>query len=407
METTAINTIKEVTSLIETNRPIILEKKQRALLALSAITQVTNDEEDLNANNILVKCNATLPEIDKLRKAYTSKIDDWKKQEMEHEKELKAEMEKVRLLRNSYATRKAEQLKASQQKIDAEKNYKLYEAELKKEMKVAVELGVAEKLSDLESTLAKIFDSAKLEDAKQLEKKLNFNPRLKDEYFIQLFTIDYDESKMSADQFYDLRKRAQNYWTYESINDAYAKTAKEIIAKWIATIPLKIKELEMIEAGGKDAERLKAEAEQRAQKEKLEREAADLESRRAIEAKAEVEAQGESLAIEFQAQVQTQDVGEMEGIRKKRVYNLSPGTAADFMILSRVLGKIVINVLSEKKTSIHKLNTDKTIKTDEHGRPVFVDGVQWWLDKLSDIPYEVKIDGLEVFDKVTTVARAK
>src|SRR5947209_5089926 len=103
--TTELTKFESIAQTVAKNKPVIQEKIEKAIAACQLIQTIDTDEQDATANNILVKCNATLPVVEGLRKEYTSIIDEWKKSEMALESNLKKEMDRLRGLRNERANR--------------------------------------------------------------------------------------------------------------------------------------------------------------------------------------------------------------------------------------------------------------------------------------------------------------
>ena len=84
---TEITKFESIAGIVAVNRPVIADKIAKAIAACQLIQKIETDEQDATANFILVKCNATFPVIQNLRKEYTSLIDEWKANEMAGEKE--------------------------------------------------------------------------------------------------------------------------------------------------------------------------------------------------------------------------------------------------------------------------------------------------------------------------------
>lgn len=390
------------------------ERVDRALAVGKKIISVQTEEEDQLANNYLAKANTTLSGIKTRRLASTKILDDAKAWAMGPEKELAAEMERIRALRDERARKMQAEAEAKRKEIERQKAKEMHVGQVKAAMKQSVELGVAKRLQELEASISKAFDACTLEGVDTLAKRLKIKPSLKEEFFDGLLSVSFDSSLMTVEEFVDLKARAKAYFSFEKVNGEYIAMAEEIIEKWTKLIPAKRKELETLaKAQGEEAEKLKAKIEERrrAEEERRKEELAAQEAeikRRAAEEEAEA-----SLNAEFNAQVQAQEIetaGMPSGTRKVKRFRLDPATERDFVKLSTVIGKIVLNVLSEKENDgIFKRTRDKAIKLDADGRPEYVEGVQYWLDQIAKVPYmtEKTIPGLILEEKVSTVAKAK
>jgi hypothetical protein len=394
------------------------ESVDRALQVTKKIIEIAVEDEtaDQYANNLLVKCNATLTKVSTDRLGSTKILDDAKAWAMGPEKELEAEIERIKKLRNNRAAIIKKAADDNAKAIEMQKRYAAYEGQIKGLMKVNLETGIAKKLSDLETGLAAMFNKATLASitSGQLQKALDSTkPGLKEEFYNGLFTVPYDQNIMSEQKFGDLVARAKAFdaWKFENVNKNYVSTALEVIIKWREKIPQKKIELEKIAKGGEQADKIKAQAEQRAKNEEIQRKEQERANAEEIQRKAVEETQESALTAEFEAQKQTQAIAEQDGVRKKKIYRISPAVEIDVVKLSSLVAKMVLNITTEKgfkdKVGIFKKDKGGAIKLNESGEPEYVEGLQYWLDKISTLGYDPKIEGLIVTEKISTVAKAK
>lgn len=395
------------------------ESVNRALLVTKKITEIPAEDEtaDTYANNLLVKCNATLDKVKGDRLSATKILDDAKAWAMGPEKDLIAEMERIKKLRNDRANIIAEDKRRAEAAIEAEKQYKIYEGNIKSEMKASLEYGLAKRISDLEAFIADLFNKVDLKTLTKLEQTLSTTkPGLKEEFYNSVLSVPYDQNVMSDKQFGDLVARAKSFdaWKFENVNSAYQKTANDVLQKWKDKLPQKKKELEKIAQGGEAAEKLKQQAVDRAKSEEAQRKAQEEARSKEIETKKNEESQQSALTAEFDSQIKTQQVAEQldqDGTRKTKVYRIDPSVEINFVKLSALIGKLALNMLTDEdfksKGGIFKKDKSGAVKKNDKGEPEYVDGIQFWLDKISALKYTPQIEGLVSSEKISTVAKAK
>lgn len=387
------------------------ERVDRAVMAAKSIAAVDNEAQDKVANNFLIKAGVTFKEIQEERLSATRIIDDAKAWAMGPEKELAAEMERIKKLRNDRNKKIADDAKAEEQRIEMEKQYAIYEGKVKAAMQASLESGVVTKLSELENAIAGLFNKATLPEISKLTNGLKITPKLAIEYYDKILRVPYDQRIMSTDKFEELILRAKAYknWQYENINTEYAKKANEILDKWREKIPAKKKELETIAAGGEKAEKVKEQSENNARAETERRKAQEATAQADIQRKAQEEEQKNALTAEFDAQVAQQGVATPEGVRRTRVYRIAPDVEVNMMRLSKLIAMVALNVMTEptfkSQDGIFKKDRAGVVKKNEQGEPEYVDGLQFWLDKAAALQYKIDVEGLLSTEKITTVTK--
>lgn len=418
--TTAVALVQTVKEIYEKNFPVIAERTSKLKTACSALKTIQDDKADAWAEAAIVKGRELLVDVDTMRKAITKPIDDFKARVLMPENELKTELERIRTLRNQYANDKAAKKRASDEEIEKQKIYKIHEAEIKTEMKAALEYAIAKKLTVLETFISDMFSKMSLDEEsptfyKKIVKQLDFKPALKPDFIsTTIGSVPYKKEIVSEEQFKGLLDRALAYkdWSYQEINAKYLREALGIVEKWRAQLMPKVRELEKIAAGGEAAEaakkRLTQEEERRQQAKKKEEE----ETARRIETEKTNAIQDATLGAEFDSQLAKQAVEDTTGGRKKKVYRLDPTTEKDFAKFAGVIGKIALHIFTEvdsagKRKSVFKLDAQGYPKRDEKGDPIYIDGISFWLNELSSLPYDPKIPGLLVTEEISTIARKK
>lgn len=404
---TSLSVFKSFAEIVDINAPQIKEKSKLAIAALSQIKAIPVEDEELDkkANNVLVKCNATVKVIEDLRKAYTGKVNAWLDEQITPENELKKEMARVKLLRDQRANAIAAKAKEAAAQIEKDRVYKIHEGEVKNKMKAGVETGVARYVIAFEKTVADLFKLMTLTNSEAVKKKMDITPKLKEEAFVDMLNVPYDKSIMTAEQFEGLKNRAKEYFDYTKINAEYVKTTVGILDKWKANIAPRLVELKKIADGDELVARQAAER-QRAEQEEREQQAA--ETIKVIEDNAHAATQEETMQAEFNAQVQTQEIAELSGVRNKISLRLAPDVEKDMMKIAKFIQKAVIHVLSNPELKgIYKRDAQGFPKHDEKGQALYVDGIQWWLTQLEKTGYASMIEGVLKTEEVATVAKAK
>ena len=392
-----------VQTVVETNNAVREEKMQRLLAAGSVIQQVSDEAEDEIANNFLVKAGKTLKTVEELRKTYSAPLNAWLSAQIEPEKKIQAEIDRIRAFRNNYANELDRQAKQKQQEIQRQKDYDAHVAIVKGRMREAVETAVVDKLVALEKAVAGVINAMTLESWNADQAKLNISPKLKADFFDKLFEVTYDANLMTPEQFKEIQGKAKAYYTYDFVNDAYVKKADAILKKWKEQIPFKVKELQAIAAGDSAA---KAAAAKRIEDEQKEIEDNARKERQNISNAAAAEVNDGTMRAEFNAQVQEQSIETTNAITRRK-FKID-GQSTDMMKLSAIVSKIMINMIGEKSfKGVYKLDENGNPKLDEDGDPIYVDGIQFWLNQLPKLGRHVNIAGLVMTEFKATQARAK
>jgi hypothetical protein len=391
------------------------ERVDRALLVSKSIVAVPDEAQDKHAENFLVKARVTIDHVSKKRLESTRILDEAKEWAMGPERELKAEMDRIKKLRDVRARGIADAANAQAKAIEMEKQYKIYEAEVKGAMQLNLQLSIAKKITELENAIADMFNKSTLITLPQVLKFMeSVKPNLKQEFYNSIFQVPYNQSIMPVAKYDDLVARAQGFqpWSYTTVNEQYTKLALETVKKWIDKVPSKKIELERIAKGGEDAERLKKEAAARAARDEEQRkkDAAILGEKAKSEAQDQV--QKATLSAEFQAQGQNQELEQAQAtsVRKTTRYRLNPAVEIDMMKLSTTIGKLVLHVALDRGQhpfkGIFKMDKNGVIKNNEFGEHEYIDGIQYWLDEIAKLKYSGMVDGLISTEKISTVAKA-
>jgi hypothetical protein len=417
----ALELVKNTTSRLQEVVPILQDKKTKACLALSKVVQVTSDEEDVIANNLLVKARATLEGgttaegaktkgIVEMRMELTRPLDALKNTLIESEKAITEEMTRIKKLRDGYAQKKiddAAAAAANAAKVLAQNNEL---SRVKGAFKQAIVDGQYKALQLMENNIRAHFNTMNLENWEGAAKRFTFKPMLKKELYDSFFAITYDPNLVAPEMFTKLVEQAKIDNPYEKVNEEYVKIAQPALDGWVNdTLPKRKKELEdLAELAKKDAaaaaaRAIEIEAEQ---KQANEQKDAELQTQQK-EATAEIidTVQTEQLTNNFQAQVSIQSAGAAapKGARIKKVA-VFKGADDGTVNFGAAIYKVMMACMSHPKfEGIYKRKKGLRVP-DENGVPVYADWLQPLLDFFAN-NCDITVDGIELKDAISTSAR--
>jgi hypothetical protein len=417
-EATSVTIIKRVMETAIVNRKIIDEKKLKASATIEAILKkitlikIGDTKTDEYVEKAIVAINNVLVDMEKLRKEYTATVRNWLTEEITPENELKLQLQKLRDLRNDLAKRTREEHDKRQKEIDAQKNKELYEHEVKKDMRFNFDKGIIDKVVAFDKSIADHFKNLTVANAAKMKSQFEaLEPKLKEDVFQSWFTVAYDSTKMTAQEYDALVVRAKTFWKYDEINAKYVNEAKGILKKYIDSIPQRVKELSLMAAGGPEGERVK--------KIVSEREAAESkEFAQGVQTKinqaataANEEARGATMSTEFKAQAGSQKKTNSTASTREDVFFVLDNPL-DTLQVSTVIGSIIIHTIAhktaEQKAKMIVLHdADGKPKKDADGNPMYTPGVQFWLDIAATFGHTPDIKGLTKRFKVRAINKAK
>jgi len=405
--TTELTKFESIAQTVAKNKPVIQEKIEKAIAACQLIQTIETDEQDATANNILVKCNATLPVVEGLRKEYTSIIDEWKKSEMALESNLKKEMDRLRGLRNERANRLAAANREKQAEIEKQKKHDIEVARIKSEQVLAVQLGIANKITTGEAAIALLFNNLTLANFDIESKKLDFTPKLKEDIFRGFIAVDYDSTIVPYEEFKAICDKAYAHFDYAKCDKEYCAAVEMVLKSWKAKLPAKKAELERIaKAGTEEAARLKKQAEDRANSEAAQRTREADEQKAALEKKAQEDKQNAALDAEFKGQIAIQEIAPLDGVRGVISYRLAVDDKPVKIV--ETMGRVMLHVLADPSfKGVFKRDKSGLPKRNAKGEAEYIDAVQDWLDLLAKIKPSPEFDGIVKMEDVSTVAKMK
>ena len=396
--------------------PVISDKANRGVLALSKITKIETDEEDAIANNLLVKVRVTIegskdpegnkiPGIEAMRKEVTGKLDELKSLLILPENRLKAEAERVKGLRNKYANEKEARRQEEAKKVAEEQARKDAMVKVKAEIKDKLTDLIVEKTKALGQTISAHVSAMNLDNWDEMEKKFNLSPKLAVDSWAKCF--DQPRNPLISEAvFAALIEEAKAEEPYEKHNSLYIQYAQPVVDQWKQDLPeRKAKLIEIKELEERDAmkaaikKRQMAEEAEKKQKEEAERLQKQEEERKEEQ---EREKNEQLLKNEFESHVITQQAAPQKNIRKKRVAIIK---CEDSRIV-QVWAKILFACYSNPKFKGH-------LKRTKEGLPIFdenqVPEYEAWAQKLLDFvaaETSTDIEGVEFKEIISTVSKA-
>jgi len=352
---------------LQKNLPVMEKGRELALKKLSVITQVTSDEEDQQANDVLVVAKQIADKVIKARKEITEPLDVIKGQLMEYEKAIaydsKADNEfnRVRHLREAYAQLKIDEKKKKEYEADLLRQIAVYKAMWREKIqKALIEMQAGRKRSVIEGMSA-WESSMTLENFETKKKALESKtPELKQEVYDACFhpLVQGRRTDLVRNEEEFLLAMKQEF-PYQKQNEEYMAMAVEIINGYRAKLPtIKEKLIEIskqqdaaaAEAKRKEELRLKAEEQMKA---------SQAEAEQKIQS-AKDDADLNILEAEFQRQGMVQD---LESGPAKRVITFAEGQF--LKPFTEIIGHCIAH-------------PDFPGIKDKKGG--YVKHVQWWMD---------------------------
>lgn len=393
------------------------DKVTRACAALSTVDKITNDEEDEEAKKLLVKVRNTYTLVQQKRKEITDPFDTMKAELMKIEKQIDtkkgsgSDYHRVKSARDKYANDK---LKAQQVKEQEIRLRKLKDQEIirvKGEMKLAVENGVFDAISNGNIQMMNRIAGSTFDTIQEIERQLKgYKPKLAQKLFEAWLDVRYDDKLISSIEFADIKTKARDHFKYEKVNLTYCEKVEESLKEFRqVTIPQRKIELEQIQAMSEEQKKLAMEQSRDDMLNEIEHKKQQDEKAR-IEniQQARDETEGEILDNEFEAQVALQDKEELSGVRKNVTYTLDAEATKKPILAIDLITKLMAKVLSHPDSKgFLQRDTSGFPKTDDNGRPIYVPGMAYWLKEAArlKIHEHEAIANLNVIEDVTTVAK--
>lgn len=419
---TSVEVIKSVLKTAVDNRTVIDQKKAAASAVIAkikaAIPVIKDEKQDEYLAQAIVKLNASLTDMEKLRKAYTGRVRDWLNGEIAPENALREEIASLVKMRDDRAKQMLAKANEENEKIRKQRDREIYEAEIKGKLKLNLENGIAGLLVKFEQSIDDYFmKSLRADNGPKVKSALEgMRPSIKESTWLGLIGCEYDVNRMSVEEYNALLKRARAHdkWTYEGVSAQYEREAKAILASWIEKIPQRVKELEIIAAGGDQGARVAKIVEEREAAHRKERQETAEAKASSTQMAINQEVQGEQLSSEFKAQAQEQRVEKPSGTRTTKMVLLQE--PLDLVKVSKAIATIILHMIpdsrmttEQKRKMIFAHDKSGNQILDDDGNPTYTKRVEGWLtyaETLDELSIK-RIDGLIIKERIKTVAKSK
>ena len=291
----ALIPVEDIKNVITTAPQVLLDNQQSVQRAKDAgqslldtiEAQGMNDELDEAANRYLVKIRDTAKMIDSKRKPLTKMFDQIKSVFTSLEADIDTSKAgsipaKVQAARDAYAKKLREEAAERERKAQLLLAIEKEKIDYRFKVESAINEFVRGKISGLKAKMYEQFNSLTLDGVSEFETKLkSWSPSYVHDTH-NAIPVFVGSSLLDSDTLNAILSEVRGE-TYESCSSIYCSELSEVATLLLDKLPGKVKELEEIKAAkGKEAARLKKEAEERKAKEE--------EERIAYEAKAKKEA---------------------------------------------------------------------------------------------------------------------
>jgi len=372
----------------------------RAVLAMEKLVSIDTDEQDEQAEALLVKVRTTYETVKKTRMDITVNMDSIKKQLMEPEKKISNEAglvneySRIKKLRDDRANKKAEEERKRLKDIADKQLKETEKVKLKTGFESAVTFGIIKAVSDLSLNVRKAFDNVTIETIDGLAEKLSKGSSLKIEVYNAWFTTPYyNMNLVTAEEVEQTKKWVMDTEDFEKVSKAYAEEAKKELETWSDKIPAIRESLKKSKEEAAAAISLAAEQSARASA------ANTLEAQQ----KAKSNTDSQIMGVSFSAQIEQQTGAPVISGKsvKKAVIN---ACNEDFIVTMSELFYAVFThpkyagVIKTDKQGIQQFNEDKT--------PVYVD----WLDSMLSFyanNCSHKIPNISISESISTIQKKK
>lgn len=384
---------------IPANFADIERRSNNAVKALQTVTEITTDEDDKKAEQLLVKVRKTFQYIEGVRKGITAPLDEIKQLLMEPEKRITNasgsgnEYERVKKLRDAYANKKYQEEQKRQATIEAQRRVETEKARLRGLFKANYTEGIAKANMDLNSKLSEVFKNTTLDTIDRLKARMAKGIKLSEQTYIDFFDATKVTSFLPFTDIKAIADAVKADLPFELANEEYLKVAQPTFESWQDRLP----ELEKALTEGE--EQAKAMAEKTQREEQARAEKAIIEAQEA----AKNAANAEVLQAEFKSQIELQTGAiETRGKIKKRA--ILEVDTQDFVA---VTSELFFNVFIHPKfPGIIKKDKKGVAQFREDGTPIYVD----WFESLLDFyanNCEEDIPGIKIIEEVVTTQRAQ
>lgn len=408
------NRFVEVLTKAVTRFPVIKQSCERAALALSGIQQITNDVEDKQANDTLVKVRTTYEARSAERLDITRDVDAIKEFLMEPEKKISTDKKsdsqyaRVVKLRDGWAQKERERLEKEKAEIKLKQDQANELAAIAAALGKNVVNGMSVAVAAVGAWCASQWPLLTLENIDQMKAKLESVPQLKEETYNGWFGCTYNGQLVSPDQYKQLVADALALYPYATQGVEFTVKAQAITSQWLGQIEAKRGELiqlaELAKTNAEAAAKAKADADaytaqlaadQQAQAaSQLENDLAAIDQRR----------QDAEMNNAFVAQVGAQNVGEQSGTKTTKVGWLDCPEEEIVDVISKVIYYVFTH--PEYKGFYKRDAKTKEFKRDDKGRPMYEDWLATLLNFFAQKCDTQLVPGVKITEEVSTIQKA-
>lgn len=365
--------------------------------------EITSKDIDDSAAAALGNVKAAMDKVVIRRKEITGPLDALKQTLMEPEKAINSEFERVVALRNAWATKEANRIKAEQSAIQKKKDADLELIKIRDGITNAIEVYLQTNESAVDGKLTAFFAQISLVNFEEASKMVSAVPVLKPESYEAFFKTPFPQFA-TVDQVAEVVKAVRAANPYEAINTRFRSNLSVKLTPWIEKLPAKKKELQDL-AALKQTNAEAAANQEAAAKKKIEDELAAAKKKEEEELAAQKEkldqaSKANQIGAEFGAQIQSQSIGEQTGIRKNKKAFIRCEEKDMMVVLTELL---YVCVTHPKHEGIYKKEKTGEIKMEE-GEKVYTD----WLDgflKFYATNCDSSIAGIEIVEGVKAITK--
>jgi hypothetical protein len=386
---------------IETAVPKMIRGRDRAVFAMSQVTDILTDEQRAEVVELVGAGKNTYEAMQDLRKPITAETDKLKTLLMQYEKDVNDGVERLRKMIGAYDQKKLDEKREMEERARKLKEKENYKVELTTVMRQNLANMIIKRVEEVNSGSKKFFAETTLEDYAIRAKQFNsFQPGLKEEAYERCFAVTYKTSLINEEELKELVEKVKSEETFSLWKEKIVKELTPILNEWKGRLP-QLKDDLTAAAAAKDEEEKKRIEDERKKREEEE----ENQRQRELEKLKEQQNQSiqnreeiEKLGNEFQEQMITQQAPETG----------PTNTIARFKDDKplKALCEVVLHCMNHPKfPGVVKRNKEKAALVDDHGFPVYIDSVQWFLDFYAKHCKDKKVDGVELKDVSKVIVR--
>lgn len=385
--------------LLEKSLPKMEEQKQNADEALNEIPDVINSKEEAeDAIATLAAVREVYHSNMKMRMEMTTITDAFKDVLMEYERDFnpdakaKSKYNEKKKVVEAWQQREHDRIKNEQAEQAKKREAENLKVDLRARMLENLNQMVVDSVKRVDNGSKDFFASATLDPGeKNFDKKAEAyktqKPKLKEAEYNACFQLTFNFDLIKPDDMSAIVNAVKQEETYEKWNTKFVEAVSPVINEWRAKIPdLKKNLVELEEAkkrSAEEAEALKKKQDEEAQRQQQERQLKLDQQAEEVKQQIQESAHIDKVGNDLQAQAVSQTLGDAG--KTKLVMKFSPGNRMPKSFMEIVMHSMASPKFAEQFPGFQKRDhKTKKLMTDEKGRPVYIDAVQWWIDFFMD-----------------------